>query len=146
MSDKRIVLNDPITGDRLFPAGITDNLYNPDGSIFSPARIETGSYVGTGTYGPDNPNILTFEFVPKLVFITTQDSALLAGNYFRAILFSGLMVGMSEASGADIPLFSTLMIQWEGNSVSWYNNYSVDGPSAQLNANAKTYNYIAIGI
>ena len=30
------------------------------------ARIETGSYVGTGTYGASNPNTLTFGFVPKV--------------------------------------------------------------------------------
>ncbi len=34
------------------------------------AKIQTGSYVGTGTYGPDSPNTLTFGFVPEYVLIT----------------------------------------------------------------------------
>jgi len=34
------------------------------------ARIQTGSYVGTGTYGEDNPCSITFDFAPVLVFGT----------------------------------------------------------------------------
>lgn len=34
-------------------------------------KIATGSYVGTGKYGSNNPNSLTFEFDPKLVLIFT---------------------------------------------------------------------------
>lgn len=33
------------------------------------ARIATGSYVGTGVYGANNPTSITFEFEPKLVFV-----------------------------------------------------------------------------
>ena len=33
------------------------------------AKIQTGSYVGTGTYGASNPCSLTFDFAPKwLIF------------------------------------------------------------------------------
>ena len=32
-------------------------------------KIATGSYTGTGTYGSSNPNSLTFEFDPKIVFV-----------------------------------------------------------------------------
>lgn len=33
------------------------------------AKIQTGSYVGTGIYGADNPCSLTFNFTPMYVFI-----------------------------------------------------------------------------
>ena len=33
------------------------------------ARIQTGSYVGTGTYGESNPCSLTFDFKVKLLYI-----------------------------------------------------------------------------
>lgn len=33
----------------------------------SSVKIETGSYVGTGTYGSSNPNSLTFGFQPKMI-------------------------------------------------------------------------------
>ena len=34
------------------------------------SRIQTGSYVGTGTYGSDNPCSLTFDFIPKFIIFT----------------------------------------------------------------------------
>ena len=39
-----------------------------DNAVTAP-KIETGSYIGTGTYGQANPNTLTFGFVPKFVWI-----------------------------------------------------------------------------
>ena len=36
------------------------------------AEIEVKSYTGTGTYGSANPNSLTFNFVPKIVFIMSR--------------------------------------------------------------------------
>ena len=44
------------------------------------AKIQTGSYVGTGTYGASNPCSLTFDFVPKLILITQDDVQWLNGN------------------------------------------------------------------
>ena len=38
-------------------------------SVRGYAKIQTGSYVGTGTYGADNPCSLTFEFKIKLVVL-----------------------------------------------------------------------------
>lgn len=38
-------------------------------------QIATGSYVGTGTYGANNPCSLTFPFVPKCIMIPTYCSA-----------------------------------------------------------------------
>ena len=37
------------------------------------AKIQTGSYVGTGTYGASNPCSLTFDFVPTLVIVLNPD-------------------------------------------------------------------------
>lgn len=44
-----------------------------DNLIVSCAKIQTGSYVGTGTYGPSNPVTLTFNAPPKIVFIFLSD-------------------------------------------------------------------------
>lgn len=61
MADKRIILTDPLTGDRLFPAVIADNIFNADGTPFSPEvtadKIKAGTLIpgvvaSTGTdYG-----------------------------------------------------------------------------------------------
>ena len=37
------------------------------------AKIQTGSYVGTGTYGADNPCSLTFNFNPCFLFVRPND-------------------------------------------------------------------------
>lgn len=49
MADKRIILTDPLTGDRLFPAVIADNIFNADGTPFSPEvtadKIKAGTLI-----------------------------------------------------------------------------------------------------
>ena len=43
------------------------------------AKIATGSYVGTGTYGASNPCSLTFDFVPRFVLII-EDYQVMLGS------------------------------------------------------------------
>lgn len=43
----------------------------------SGAQIETGSYVGTGTAGVNNPNSLTFDFPPSYLVIAQIDSSII---------------------------------------------------------------------
>ena len=45
---------------------------NVQSSSDSKARIQAGSYVGTGTYGANNPCSLTFDFEPKFIFCTSN--------------------------------------------------------------------------
>lgn len=43
-----------------------------DNAVTAP-KIETGSYVGTGTYGASNPSQITFEFAPSWVIMLYVD-------------------------------------------------------------------------
>ena len=43
-------------------------------------RFSSGSYVGTGTFGEDNPNSLTFDFVPKIVMVFQAPTSGSTGN------------------------------------------------------------------
>ena len=104
-------------------------------------RIETGSYVGTGTYGETNPNSLTFGFEPKVVIITKT------GTYTSGYVFA-LMRGIEQIS--TISASSTTAISyfsWNGNTVSWYNSNSnaSTARSYQLNENNVRYYYFALG-
>ena len=106
-------------------------------------HITIGSYVGTGTYGEENPNTLTFDFEPKLLFldITTQvnNSAISAVSPGYSILFRGAEK-CSNAEGG------TLHTSWNGNSVSWYFSTKNGSPVAsQYNTSEQTYYYIALG-
>lgn len=58
-----------VTGYPAIPAGTTIDYL---GVLGDKTRIETGSYVGTGTYGESNPNSLTFQFQPKFVVICKE--------------------------------------------------------------------------
>lgn len=99
-------------------------------------KIETGSYVGTGTYGASNPNSLTFGFVPKVVFIGVAISA--GSGYYPMYLLSGSKTAGAIDSSRNIKYVSTTFL---GNSVSWYAFDNQD----QMNYANQTYTYLALG-
>lgn len=108
-----------------------------DNAVTAP-KIETGSYVGTGTYGQANPNTLTFEFKPKMVMVSsstinTAGSALIT----PMIWFDGVISAFASPRGY------TNNFTLDGNTISWYSTstYTKD----QYNNNGETYYYIAIG-
>lgn len=98
------------------------------------AKIETGSYVGTGTDGSSNPNSLTFGFVPKLVMVRN------AGLYRQYFLDAVKGVG-NTTSDYDYGTSQTTLV-WSDNTLSWY---SQSGANQQMNGNNQLYFYIAIG-
>ena len=99
-------------------------------------QIETGSYVGTGTHGEDNPNSLTFGFEPKMVFVIGGNRRALG-----AFSSSALSKGMSISSfGAGI--IGGLAVSWSGSTVTWYYSGSA---ASQLNEINSGYEYLAIG-
>lgn len=105
-----------------------------DNAVTAP-KIETGSYVGTGTYGASNPNTLTFGFSPKVIFIYTNNSSEVA------ILLKDQTIARNNQQGTSS---AQLLrgITWTGNTVSWYNSDSAD---QQRNEANKQYTYIVIG-
>ncbi len=46
------------------------------------AKIATGSYVGTGTYGADNPTVIEIPFEPRFLAITRSDNNNPAYNFY----------------------------------------------------------------
>lgn len=112
-------------------------LYN---AVTAP-RIETGSYVGTGTYGQENPNTLTFEFVPKFVIfwqgsIGSSVVDVSSTNPFYWIYNGDKMFPTSSTNNYNC--FVTL----NGTTLTWYSPRNKD---AQYNDETKEYHYVAIG-
>ena len=99
----------------------------PFKNAVEPAKIETGSYVGTGTYGRSNPNTLTFEFSPKLVIVGLS-----------SVTFNIMLIGCVNSLYVNSNYNN--LISFSGNSVSWTGS-SADG---QLNKAGNTYHYCAI--
>jgi hypothetical protein len=111
------------------------------------ARVASGSYVGTGTGGADNPTVLTFPFQPKVVYIS------LTGQTNRCDatlpLVYGSRIGLVySATSSNWSTHSTypLNLVWEGNTLSLtytLNNTSLE--QRQLNISGLTYDWVIWG-
>ena len=97
------------------------------------AKIETGSYVGTGTYGSSNPNSLTFEFAPKVVFIYPKEPSQNA---------AGVVAVYGAIYAIDYATHQAISIIWSNKQMSWY---CISTPSDQFNGTDVKYIYVAIG-
>lgn len=104
------------------------------GNAIPAVKIETGSYVGTGTYGLNNLNTLTFSFEPKFLVVMPAGGE----DLFRLIAINGAPVANTGYNNTAASVY----VSWEENSVSWYSSSSA--PS-QLNTSTLPYTYLAIG-
>lgn len=131
-----------VTGHASIPANTTITYL---GQLGDKARVQFGSYVGTGTHGSSNPNSLNLSFTPRFLLVMNGDRPKSLNSYANFALFvygvaNGITVGPSS-SNYEIPLFAT----WNKNSVSWYNSNSDYGATGQMNNSGITYRYVAIG-
>lgn len=117
----------------------------PFENAIGPAKIETGSYTGTGTYGQSNPTSLSFNFVPKILLIQKVNPSLGYGATDGLVfLIKGSTSFFFYTNGSDNG--TNTITHWD-TTVSWYltmsTNYQYDAAEEQLNSG--TYNYVAIG-
>ena len=120
----------------------------------SKAKIEVGSYVGTGTYGSSNPNTLTFGFEPKIVFVVGRVYLNLSNMATDFAVFNMtelrdeyLNAGYFEYSPESSTSSSKdKYAKKNGNTLSWYssksNTYQMNGIWDGADSR---YTYIAIG-
>ncbi len=118
----------------------------PSSQILNGVRMATGSYVGTGAYGSNNPNRLTFDFEPILfmVFGSANTSSLVSTGF--ALKGFGLMTSTNtsyNSTNAGGSLGYAPNIAFNGKTISWYTNN--EKAYNQFNAQNITYNYIAFG-
>lgn len=126
----------PVTGYAAIPAGTTIEYL---GKLGDKARVQVVSYVGTGTSGSDNPVSITFDFVPKSIWVTGQ------GYSYESEIY--LIHGDASKNSGKAYYFSFSRISWKNKTVSWYNS-SDDGYQAsalQANTLGETYKVLAIG-
>ncbi len=126
-----------------------------DAAIAGRARVQSGSYVGTGTAGADHKNSITFAFAPKLVMIYRADGyggTIRKGEEY-ACFASNLKVrycsyGNSSYVSGDTEYFAQC-VSWsaDGKTLYWY--YDISGCTGlqdrQYNTSGTTYYWIAIG-
>lgn len=115
----------------------------PFDSAVTASKIETGSYVGTGTYGQANPNTLTFGFAPKLVIVSGPNNINSGGSSID-VMESAFFMGLyGKSIGLASDEYTTEIVSFEGESMSWYT--SRNGAAYQFNKSEETYYYITIG-
>lgn len=113
------------------------NEYIALGQLGNKTFIEAGTYLGTYAYGEDNPNTLTFNFVPKIVIISAA-AMTDANNCTPLVGINGTVCTYRGGSMYSEVIKTTWT--FSGKTVSWYSS-NVD---LQMN-NKTTYQYIAIG-
>lgn len=115
--------------------------------VGSSPKIMAGSYTGTGTCGINNPNILTFDFAPKLVWFTYKYadgsySPIAGENNAPIIDMQILTTSFKKGSGPNTGTAGNSgKKSSDGKSVYWY------GLNAEYQANVSGHEYywIAFG-
>ena len=148
---------DTMTGPLVLPGNPTANLQAApkqyidsvastlNTALASRARIQTGSYVGTGTYGSSNPCSLTFDFSPQLFILFGKANsnanyrdmiiAIKGGTQLAFTISSGSNPAAAEGSNVG------LTFSWGSSTLNWY----ATNLNYQLNASGVTYNWLAAG-
>ena len=114
------------------------------GNDIPTVKIETGSYTGTGTYGASNPNTLTFQKRPLLVFIggnSNQNRLILINGPYGAAeenTFLNRGVVLNPAN----PAIYGAQVNCPENVLKWYST----NDSNQLNVSGYEYQYTAFYI
>ena len=128
-----------------YPVGFSGNYYyekigQPLVNLPYYSQIATGSYEGTGVHGEDNPNTLTFNFVPKFLFVTTSRGFQLH-TYSQSshVLYDNLIW---QEGVTNVEVFTDEVTVLRNNkTIQWYSNSTI----SQLNETHEKYYYVAFG-
>ena len=106
------------------------------------AKVQTGTYTGTGKTGSSNKNSLTFNFVPLLIFIISRNDR---GYVTECAMMpsSGEAVVLENTNGRYVRGLNPVSIA--GTTVSWYTDTTTEPAYLQMNWAEATYHYVAIG-
>lgn len=114
-------------------------------------KIQTGSYVGTGTYGASNPCSLTFDFIPKILWITKYEltRTTFAPNFWyespEDSLIDCTQLTSEYVCGACFTNHYRSKYAYgkiEGTTIYWYHEESTN---YQFNYKDNKIHYLAIG-
>ena len=114
------------------------------------SQIATGSYVGNGTYGQDNPTVITCGFKPKmvLVYMLNQLANSVEMNGTRKVYGVGCAWWVEGVKEAVYPDITTISFTQTEVGLSLYApdpQYVTYHGEYQNNASGSVYYYIALG-
>lgn len=119
------------------------------------AKIQTGSYIGTGTLGENNPNSVTFNFVPKHFQLLAQKVV----DRFGYVTWTPIHSNVMNAEWLTTAYTNALSVVGSDGSTTTYGKRSEDGKtlywyvepgtyssaSTQFNTANTTYYWVAFG-
>lgn len=133
-----------------YPDGITDIweytfLGRPLDNAVSPAKIETGAYVGTGTFGADAKTKLEFDASPKMIFVMPQNDTESYGCY-QLMAIRGVTRPQTWFYNRETALGAYVRMSWGEKTVEWYSSVEEGnaGADIQLNTAGVTYLWVAL--
>lgn len=130
--------------------GWTYTVMEPVNAQSKVARIAFGSYVGTGTYGVNNPNSVVLEFMPTLFWIVKYSSkadvsTLTDFTSYHPVMYCPALT-TSFVAGAGPQATTTSATSYgkrteDGKGVMWYSSNAAN----QYNTSNYTYFWVAFG-
>lgn len=112
-------------------------------ALLSPnfANVASGTYIGTGTYGIDNKNKLSFGFEPKFLAVSGGSTGYYIYHFWAV---NPQRVSQAAYTPGQTYISYYVVINWESqdSDVSWW---STDSAAYQLNMSGETYYYFAAG-
>lgn len=128
--------------------GVNSEISEVLAQLGTKAKIQTGSYVGTGTYGADNPCSLTFDFVPLFLMICRKDlgSSSSVSSQYQMFYCYGMTSQLNQYYLGDSTTGKKIVITASGNTVSWnFSNFNTINTDELLNTQGTEYQWVAIG-
>lgn len=126
------------------PAIDPSTVYVITDAVSDVPKITRGSYIGTGTFGKDNPNTLNFPFEPKIVIVCDvgSDSGSGKNNLIMVNPASYTNTNPSDSRHKANLTWGEKSVSWWVNSSGVQNSVNV---SLQGNVSGTTYYYTVIG-
>ena len=137
---------------KALPSAVDEMIAELTPLIGERAKVVCGTYVGSGTWGENNPCTLTFDFIPKVILFPEYS----AGE--NQIDFKFLLRPFDRASWRSTTNTQNSKyycnVSWDEKSVSWWTVYDggagnppseVSMVGGQNNASGTIYHYTAIG-
>lgn len=111
--------------------------------IANSAKIEAGSYTGTGGYGESNKNSLTLPFSPKIMFVSHAGTRDYSNSgvimiYTNITAPKATSISLNSYTG-DTTYICNVYAEISGKTITWHSNVE----SRQMNEAGKVYDYIA---
>lgn len=127
-------------------------LESVSGIIIPQVKMETVSYVGTGTYTSSNPTSVTFSFSPDIViamyYKTTEGAIYRLFNGETSVMFKDTLSETFQpyrgfSAGNILAEYTYGKINTDGKTYFWY---LAQGQNAAFQLNASGYEYYFLGI